>query len=407
MNQSDARGATSGATRGQGNSRGRSSPQACLVRDPSTGLDLAGRDTIAARLNSMVMLDVDSLVTRAQIGRLSDKELYEHGYIRIRRGVYLRKAAIPETAAPWQIRRLVSQARVLSVALTRRGTPPPIFSLESALAIHGLQTWTNSIDVSYRVEGNKGSHETRTLRSVNAHGVAVSEVKERQLVSAMPQFQTVPINGVLTAPLGIVAVDCARYLHPLAAVVAVSSVLAHASEFDRWSLESSREKEARAKDVIRRQMTCIVGRRGSRQAAAVVDIADAGLQTPGEAYVWWLLQCMLPEAACDELVTQSPVELEGRMYFPDAALPGRKVSFEFDGFAKIPENEREFLSRQRAFLGAGWIPIRVDQKQLDNLDVLIAYLLRELRGTGIAAHYPRGPLWKPLTRELLDPRRRF
>ena len=383
------------------------SPQIQFVHVLSTGSGQPSGDIRDFWLNSRVVLHRDSLLTRAQIGPVGRRELPALGYIRIRRGVYLPEAQLPSDAPRWEIRRAISQARALSVSVARRGTAVPVLSLESALALHGLDTWTNTVDISYRIESNTGRRRLLNLEPIRAAGVDICAVTERQLMSTPPRSNTLRVSGVLTAALGVVALDCARYLHPLAATVAVSSVLRHASGFDPRNLARCRAMESKARDLIRRDLTAISGRRDCRQAAAVVNIADAGIQTPGEGYMWWLLHCMLPEKCLRDLVTQWPIVLEGRRYFPDAALPKKKVLFEFDGFGKIPENEREFLTRQRAFLSAGWTPIRVDQGQLDHPSALIDYLMRELHGCGVAAHYPSGTLWKPLTRALLAPERRF
>lgn len=352
-------------------------------------------------------LHIDNLLTRTQIGPLTESEIEARGYVRIRRGIYLPADCLPENAARWHVRRIVSEARILSATVNRQGLPPPIFTLESALVVHGLSTWTNTVDVSYRLELNRGRRLARTLAPIHTRDVDVPAVRERQLVSAPSSHKTISINGALTGSLEVVALDCGRFLHPLSAVVAVSSILTHASAFDRRNLSQSREAESKVKLILQDGLTTISGLNGCRQAAAVLGIADAGLQTPGEGYLWWLLHCMLPDETRNHLVTQLPVWLEGRWYYPDAALPERKICFEFDGLGKIKENERDFLSRQRAFLRAGWKPIRVDQRQLDSPDALVYYLLSELRKNGIPAHYPCGPLWQPLTLELLDPRRRF
>ena len=346
-------------------------------------------------------------MTRAQLGRMTERELWRDGYLRIRRGIYLPRSCVPEEAPRWQVRQTVTKARAISASLKRYGTAPPILTLESALVLHGMNTWTNTADVAYRIESNHGSRKSRTLPPVSANGVSVCAVTERQLLSTVAHDRLVEVAGVLTAPLDIIAIDCARHLHPLPAMVATSSVLTRLSGFDRWNPERSRALELAARNAIRAELTLVEGRRGSRRAASILDIADAGIQTPGEGYLWLLLHCMLPEESCRDLVTQWPISLDGRYYFPDAALPASLVLFEFDGFGKMRESERDFLSRQRALVRAGWTPVRVDQGQLANTEALVAHLLKELRACGIDAHHPCGPLWKPLTRELLAPERRF
>ena len=345
-------------------------------------------------------------MTRAQIGRTTESELRKDGYIRIRRGIYLPLSCIPAHAPPWKIRQTVTKARALSVSVKRYNTPSPILTSESALVVHGLNTWTNTADVSYRIASNRGPRTPRTLPPLRVGDVEVCAVSERQLLS-VADTEVLHVSGALTAPLATVALDCARFLHPLPALVAVSSVLARLSEFDRWKPERSRASERAGRESIRAKLAPIAGWRGSRRAALILDAADAGIQTPGEGYLWWLLHCMLPEKHIRDLVTQYPISLEGRHYFPDAALPAHKIIFEFDGFGKMQETEREFLARQRALAWAGWTPIRVDRGQLARPDALVRHLLRELRGCGITAHHPHGPLWRPLTNDLLAPARRF
>ncbi len=358
-------------------------------------------------LNLSMVVHLNDLVTREQIGRITEDELRLQGYIRIRRGVYLPQELLPLDAPRWKIRRVISEARALSVSVVRKESPPPVLTLESALVICGLNTWVNTADVSYRIEENLGRRGTRDLPAISIGTVDICAVKERQLLSFASRGDTVGVNGVLVAPLEVVALDCARFLHPLPGVVAVSSVLSHLSRFDRRNQSQSRVGEAQVKEAIRRELTQVSGRKGCQQASAILDVADAGIQTPGEGYLWWLLHCMLPEHERCQLITQFHVNAEGRNYYPDAALPHRKIYFEFDGFGKIPENERDFLTRQRALASAGWTPIRIDQRQLGNPRTLIEYLMRELRGCGISVHYPQGISWKPIPYALLAPARRY
>ncbi len=349
---------------------------------------------------------MNDLLTRSQIGPLRERELQANGYLQIRRGVYLPELLLPDNAPRWEIRRLITQARALSISLTRR-TTPPILSLESALAVHGIASWTNSADVTYRVESHLGQRKPIHLPAVSTRDIDVCSVMEQHMFSDPCRPGTVRVNGVLSAPLDVVAVDCARALHPMAAVVAVSSVLARVCNFDRWNQARCRENEAEVQKVLSSNIEAISGKPRSRQASAVVAIANAGIETPGEGYLWWLLHCMLPPDVAKELVTQLPIALGSATYFPDGALPARRVCFEFDGFGKMKENERDFLIRQRALMRAGWKPIRVDQKQLDNPTALVQYLLTELHRNSVPAHAPCGTLWKPIPLELLDPRRRF
>ena len=148
-------------------------------------------------------LHVNDLLTRPQIGPLREQELRSNGYVRIRRGVYLPESLLPDNAPRWEIRRLVTQARALSISLTKR-TAPSVLSLESALSVRGISAWTNTVDISYRVESHLGQRKPLHLNAVSTRNVDICSVTERPILSDPCRSQVVPVN----LPTGVVITAC-------------------------------------------------------------------------------------------------------------------------------------------------------------------------------------------------------
>lgn len=210
-------------------------------------------------------------------------------------------------------------------------------------------------------------------------------------------------------PLWAVANDCARYLHPLSAFVAVSQILRNYSHFSRFEMKRSRAAERAVRDHLREEVADLRGYRNIRQAEALINGADAGMESPGEGYLLWITYCILHNVGTGnvEVRTQYPVQAAGNLYYAGIALPEYRVLLEFDGATKVLAGGAAFLERQRNLQLAGWTVIRVDLRQLEDPGALVEYLVRELRKAGVPGGRPRGPLWKPIPSSLLDAARRF
>lgn len=325
--------------------------------------------------------------------------------LRLRRGVYLPQQRIAPSAQPWQVRRSVTEARILSAAATCHEGDPPVFTLECALVLHGLDPWWNTTDVVYR-RSHRAPRRNVRLPTVSAYGVEICAVTDRLVTASPVTDEVVEVAGVLTPPLWAVAIDCARLLHPLSAIAAVSQIMRRYVKFDRRHLVRSRRREA---EVRRRLIELLEPFRGKplyRQARAVLEAADAGIESPGEAYLLWITHCIVHSSGT-QVATQQSVQVDGRQYYGDVSLPAHRVILEFDGYGKLPNHTQRFADRHRHLVLAGWRVIHVEGRQLSDPDALTRYLIAELRKLKVEASSPSGPLWVPLHRDLMSPERRF
>lgn len=394
-------------------------------------------------IHDLVISDRHSIVTRA-----SSKKAH---LVKIRRGIYLPLDLIPQNAPRWQVRRTVTQARALALSLAKDRDHPPVLTLESALALHGLPTWINSSDIRYRRECSSTGRASQILSPVTIHGVEVCSVNESHIRSARFSNDHDDVNGVLLSPLWEIALDCARYLHPLAAVVGASSALHRLTSFDMHKQTGPRKRETSYKDDMLERICRAPRFRNSVRAKRIIEIADAGMATPGEGCLLWLLHCIVKDAVTGELsehlgkhgpppttefghnsrrtrfqseatalsgpvssgnsieiFTQYEIIANGNQYFGDLAIPSHRIVIEFDGGEKIqdPSARYAFLKRQRDLMSVGWQVVRIDPTMLNRPRQLIEYLMRQLSALGVPVRYPQGPLWSPIPRELLDYRRR-
>ena len=160
----------------------------------------------------------------------------------IRRGYRIRLHN-DDTAAPWEIWRIVNVARVH--ALEYQTTQRIVFTGNSALLLHGIPTWSANPNVEVwpsetrlRVTPFRPVHHPRT--TVPPAKVVCRRVKPRS-VSAI---------GTLEAEAPIeAAVRLALNGEPVEAFCAVSMVIHAISHFDRFSLEESRERSNQVREA--------------------------------------------------------------------------------------------------------------------------------------------------------------
>lgn len=395
--------------------------------------------------NNAMSIDINDLVLAPNDIELS-RSASRQSLIRIRRGIYLPANLIPNNAPPWKVRRLITQARAVSLTAALCPQQPPVLTLEAALAIHGLPSWINTADICYRRDDPTAKKQPHTLPFVELYGVRTPPVCDRRLVSRRLTNSTDTIAGIRLSPLWEIAVDCARYLHPMAAVVGASSCLRKLARFDKHNQSDSRKQEQRWRVDILKKLDGSPRFKNSRKVRKVLEIADAGIETPGEGYLLWLMHCIIPNAVrgCHiekgltpspapewlttpatasarnlsrktaaeqriKIFTQYEIIASGRQYFGDLAIRSHKIIIEFDGGEKI-QNSRariEFLERQRNLLNAGWSVVRIDSRQLSHPQELIDYLISRLSALGIPVRHPQGSLWSTIPRELLDLDRRY
>lgn len=305
---------------------------------------------------------------------------------------------------------LVAEARVRAVThLLRRGSPL-CFTGESALVALGLEPWWNNPDVMLRRERPVGTHPT--LNSVRLGKHTVSAVLARETRSSPGDAAMTRASGLPIAPPQLIAADLGRMLHPLQAFHDCSVLLRHLSGFDRFSLAESRARERIWRDVLLEFLGRIGRSRGVRRARAVVMAADAGLESPGESAVSWLLNCVLADTR--QLSSQHPVQAAGTTVFIDLAIPDHQVAVEVTGRGKFGassdsahEVAERFVSRQQALTDSGWRFLNITYDQALRPLTLASYLLSSLGRYGVPVREPSGPLWELPSPMLFDRSRRF
>ncbi len=293
-------------------------------------------------------------------------------------------------------------ARALAVDRAMSEDSHPEFTLETALVLHGLKPWSSAPDVTYRRRGSNTHRSPRTMPPVKCSGITVPEVTERQLMSPTGDDDAIRTKELWTASFAQIAVDCARYLHPMPAVVASSAVLRWTTLFGTNAEESRSTSEARCREEMMHLVDGLENR-GSHQARLVIEAADAGVRSPQQGYLLWLLHCMLQssESAKVELVTQHEITAFGKNYFADFAIPSCGVVIELDVDNDGKQRGTELTRRHRDMINAGWRVICVGREHLRFPETLIGYLLIELRRCGVRALRPYGGLWRPVSDELL------
>jgi len=180
-----------------------------------------------------------------------------------------------------------------------------------------------------------------------------------------------------------VLVDCSRLLSDKRGFSIACAGLARACQFDRFHQEASRDREDEARRKFHQTLDDTPrNTRGRGQARWIIDHADAGCESPGEA----LVLLALLRAGIEGITTQEEVHVAGHTYFIDIALPDLKIAIEFDGRIKYGETVDQVHDRieaeqrrQRDLERAGWKVIRVRWSDLRIIDEVVAQVLVAIR----------------------------
>ena len=180
-----------------------------------------------------------------------------------------------------------------------------------------------------------------------------------------------------------VLIDCARTLDDKHAFPIACAALARVCQFDRFRQDASRPRQEEARRDFHEALDATPrNTRGRGHARWIVDHADAGCESPGEA----LVLLALLRAGIAGLTTQEEVCIDGRTYFIDIALPALKIAIEFDGRIKYGETVSQVHDsieaeqrRQRDLERAGWKVIRVRWSDLKLIDEVVAQVMVAIR----------------------------
>ncbi|MEZ0447654.1 hypothetical protein [Cellulomonas sp. ICMP 17802] len=276
---------------------------------------------------------------------------------RIGRGVYLPTNELPGP----ERRREVALGRIAGVH--RRLRTDHWFSHESAALIWGLALWS-SPDTTHLYQPHRaGAHADPLV----THHVGVPADAERCMVSGLP-----------VTSLERTIVDCAVTLPPLRTLVLADSAARLPADVD----------------TVDRLLAARTGRRGSARARAILALADAGAESPGESAARFVvLRDGLP-------VPDTQISIETRLgtFWADLGWEGWRLLLEYDGRTKYVGRELErFMEEKRrhdAVLETGRRILRVTKEDLSG-SILTRRILEQAPGAVAAQLRPRRELMTP------------
>ena len=177
------------------------------------------------------------------------------------------------------------------------------FSHESAAALWGLALWRDPTTTHLRQAGRP----------------AQGKMPVRRHVGAVPREHQAQVNGLPVTSLELTAVDCARSLPPLDALVVADAA---------WRAGADPARCAALLDTLQ-------GRNGARQARDVLALADPGAESPQETAIrFHLLAAGLPAPQ-----TQVKVPTWCGTYWSDLGYPQWNILIEYDGRTKYVGDE--------------------------------------------------------------------
>ena len=197
------------------------------------------------------------------------------------------------------------------------------------------------------------------------------------------QVPSIKYLGFRIATPARVVVDCARLLNEQRGFPIVCAGLARACQFDRFRQDESRARQEEARGEFHEALADTpLNTIGRERARWMIDRADAGCESPGEA----LVLLALLRAGINGMTTQEEVQVAGHTYFIDIALPDLKIAIEFDGRIKygdtideVHESIEAEQRRQRDLERAGWTVVRVRWSDLRVIDEVVAQVLVTIR----------------------------
>lgn len=252
---------------------------------------------------------------------------------RVGRGTYLptRQADAP---------RRIALARIVGVHRDLRS--PHVFSHDSAALLWGLPLWSTPDIVHVYQKHHPGRARNPALK---------------RHLGALPDTCVTSTLGIPVTTWELTAVDCARSMGPRAALVVVDAAL----------------RAGASRDLMHQLLERDPAGRGSARARAVIDLGDAGAESPQEtALRFVLLRAGLP---CPQ--TQVRVDTRLGTFWADLGWEAWRVVIEYDGRPKYADPEALIREKRRhdALVEAGWVVLHVTKEDLRRPDLLIARVL--------------------------------
>ena len=298
--------------------------------------------------------------------------------LRITAGVYIESEAFANLN-PRDCQALVFAARLCALSVRH---PSYTLSGPAIAALLGLPGTSSLEKLAIYVPSRSCSRLVHFPEIVIDDNIRIPSVRVRTCRPSHP-VASIEYLGFRIATPARVLVDCSRLLSDKRGFPIACAGLARACHFDRFHQEASRDRE----DKVRRKFHEALAdtprnARGRGQARWIIDHADAGCESPGEA----LVLLALLRAGIVGISTQEEVHIDSRTYFIDIALPDLKIAIEFDGRIKYGETVDQVHNsieaeqrRQRDLERAGWKVIRVRWSDLTLIDEVVAQVLVAIR----------------------------
>lgn len=229
------------------------------------------------------------------IGDAAEAAVRAKNLLRLRRGAYTR--AGPLDADLHRRTGQVAVARVVAVA--RQSRQPLVFSHSSAALLWGLPLLTPPSRV-------------HVIQSLPPSGKAARDVARH--TCRLAPTEVTELAGLRVTSLARTLVDCARTLTARGALVTLDAGLRCGASRDELAVALARA----------------AGGRGVRQARAVIDLADAGAESPGES----LARATFLAIGLPPPETQLRVDTVEGPFWPDMGWRELRLLAEYDGRAK-------------------------------------------------------------------------
>lgn len=292
--------------------------------------------------------------------------------------VFVETSYLINAANRWEATRRATAVRICAVALTHG--PAAVISHESAAVGHQLEMVSDLVDIhvcASRAPGNG----VRTLPALPIVGgeeaSAVRLIVHEVRLDA--GWTCEPVRGVRMTDLVTTAVQCAATMPAQDGLVVACGALRRLSGFDRFTQETSRVQEERARRALLARAARMPARRGARRARAVLNAADAGCESVPER----LMVGILKAGGFHDVRTQVYHRVGWRDYYVDFELPGCHVIIEFDGESKhgttVGEVHRSYgeqMKRQKDLESVGLVVVRFTRADLRSPDLILDEVAR-------------------------------
>ena len=298
--------------------------------------------------------------------------------LRITAGVYIEAEAFADLN-PRDCQALVFAARLCALSVRH---PSYTLSGPAIASLLGLPGTGSLEKLVIYVPSRSCSRLVHFPEIVIDDNIHIPSVRVRTCRPSHP-VSSIEYLGFRIATPARVIVDCARLLNEQHGFPIACAGLARACQFDRFRQDESRARQEEARGEFHEALADTpLNTIGRERARWMIDRADAGCESPGEA----LVLLALLRAGIEGMTTQEEVHVAGHTYFIDIALPDLKIAIEFDGRIKYGDTVDEVHDsieaeqrRQRDLERAGWKVIRVRWSDLTLIDEVVAQVLVAIR----------------------------